>query len=110
VIEFEKCSFADGQIVSIARSGDGLLVTWRDYQEQVFALRFEDAIGYQAFGPVYEDLSHSTVETDDPLITLASQTTEESPEGFQVYSFVSAWTDTKVLRIIARGVTVEAAS
>ncbi|PSJ36804.1 hypothetical protein [Allosphingosinicella deserti] len=86
-------------------------MTYRDWRENTFVFKFKDAIGYQSFSPENRDLDRGTVEEGDPLAVVACRAAgEEVSTSFRVYSFVAAWDDQQILRIVATGVDHERAT
>lgn len=108
MLEFAKCRFDDAEISQVLAADGNLIVIYRDWQEKEQHLVFVNVAGYQSFSPEGKALSHATVETEDALLSLACEMAEEaSPDGFKVYSFVSAWNDAKILRIVAKDVQLK---
>jgi hypothetical protein len=102
---FETCRLNDAEITQIKIDRSSVLVSYRDWQEKEHLLEFEVVAGYQWFSPEGKVLSHGTVDVEDPLVDLACRAAEEdSTDGFRVFSFVSAWNDLKILRVVAKKV------
>ena len=111
MFDFAKCRLDDAEIYQVVASGDKLFVKFRDWQEKEHQLVFEEVAGYQWFSAEGRALSHGTVEEQDPFLTLACEMADEdSTAGFKVYSFVSAWNDEKILRVVAKAVAMAALS
>ncbi|MGO4501420.1 MULTISPECIES: hypothetical protein [unclassified Dyella] len=105
MLEFEKLRFDDAEISSVTLVGDELHVAYLNWREQESELVFRQVAGYQWFSPEGKALSHGTIEIEDPFLSLAcDMADEDSVEGFKVFSFVSAWNDAKMLRIVAKEV------
>nr|WP_279158770.1 hypothetical protein [Pseudomonas corrugata] len=108
MLDFEKIGFSDAEITAIAMMGDELHVTYVDWQDRIYRLRFGTVAGYQAFCPERRELSHGTLDLEDPLIDVACKMAEESStQGFKVYSFVSAWAEASILRVVAQEVFLD---
>lgn len=108
MFDFDGFRLADAEIESIAVDGDNLRVTYLDWQEQRKGLLFRSVLGYQSFWPEGQALSHGTMEAADPLLDLACRISEEpSSAGYRVFSFVSSWSEEKILRIVAADVLPE---
>ncbi|WP_315386068.1 hypothetical protein [uncultured Stenotrophomonas sp.] len=108
MLDFEKLGLSDAEISAIAMVGDELHVTYVDWQERIRRLRFGNVAGYQAFCPERRELSHGTLDLEDPLIGVACKMAGESfTQGFKVYSFVSVWAEGLVLRVIAQEVFLD---
>ncbi|MFZ5875151.1 MAG: hypothetical protein ACOYXU_01965 [Nitrospirota bacterium] len=104
---FEKCRLDDAEIVEVRVSGDELHVDYKDWCEQDLVLIFKHVAGYQWFSPQGKALSHGTVELEDPFLSLACEMADEDGVGgFKVFSFVSAWSDAKMLRVVAKEVAL----
>ena len=104
-IDFLKRRFADAEIVSFRSLNGDLELEYVDWQERPVKLKFEEAVGYEAFSPEGVSLSHATTGVNDPLIVVACTAAgEDNPSAFQIFSFVSAWTGVPVLRIVAKEV------
>ena len=107
MLNFEQHRLADAEIISVAADGDTVHVAYRDWQEKTCLLEFSGVVGYQSFSPEGRQLSHGLVEMDEPLIAFSCLTAEEDClDGFKVFSFVEAWQGAKVLRLVAKRVTV----
>jgi hypothetical protein len=104
---FENCKLSDAEILSVESQGTKLLVRYKDWKEIRRTIIFEDAVGYQCFCPEGQALSHGTVEQEDPFLDLAARVTEEDVSPLRVFSFVSAWSDAKILRVVATGALQE---
>ena len=106
MFDFEKCRFDDAEISKVNAIGSELHVSYKDWREQERILVFTHVAGYQWFSPEGRALSHGTVETEDPFLSLACEMADEGLiDGFRVFSFVSAWNDAKVLRVVAKEVS-----
>lgn len=107
---FEEYRFDDAEIINVTLEGADLLVIYQDWAEKPFILRFADVVGYHWFNPERRALSHATESTDAPLIAQACTSADEDEVGnFKLFSFISAWNELCVLRIIASGVSRESA-
>lgn len=105
MFDFSKCCLDDAEIKSVELKKTQLRVVYKDWQEQERELLFEEVAGYQWFSPEGKSLSHGVVEHEDAFLNLACEIAEEdSAAGFKVYSFVSAWNETKILRVVAKNV------
>jgi hypothetical protein len=103
MLDFTKIRFDDAEIVRVHAVEDQLHVIYRDWKEQQHTLIFECVAGYQWFSPEGKALSHGTIETRDPLIDLACEMADEdNVEGFKIFSFVSAWNEAKLLRVVGK--------
>jgi len=97
----------DAEILRVVADRGKLQVKYSDWREKERELVFEGVAGYQWFSPEGKALSHGTIEINDPLLSLACEVAEESSTGgFRVYSFVSAWNDAKLLRVVAAAVSL----
>ncbi|NRR29602.1 hypothetical protein HSX11_05310 [Oxalobacteraceae bacterium] len=105
MLDFAQCRLDDAEIKNINTDGNQLVVTYVDWQEQERKLVFNDVAGYQCFSAEGKSISAGIVENDTVLVSMACEAADEkSTEGFHVYSFLSAWTAAKILRIVARSV------
>lgn len=105
MFDLSKCRLDDAEIVRIESSTNGLTIVYRDWQEQEHRLFFRSVVGFESFSAEGRALSHAAIDDHDPLLAKACALAEEDPtNGFHVYSFVSAWKDTKILRIVAKEV------
>ena len=105
MIEFTKIRLNDAEIFQVLVDDDKVLVNYRNWQGKANQIVFEEVAGYQSFSVEGKALSHGTVENEDPFLSLACEMAEEdSASGFKVYSFVSAWNDAKILRVVAKRV------
>ena len=102
---FAKIPLSDAQILELSFDKD-LCVRLKDWEERIFTLVFEDVVGMEFFGIVGEDLSHGTVDSTDPLIERASLASEEPVEGLLCFALWSAWSENRVVRIVARNFKV----
>ena|SRR5258705_13665549 len=103
--DFAKIPLSDAQILELYFVKD-LCVRLKDWEERIFTLVFEDVAGMECFGIVGEDLSHGTVDSTDPLIERASLASEERVEGLWCFALWSAWSENRVIRIVARSFKV----
>jgi len=102
---FESIRFDDAEISTIAMVGSDIHVSYKDWREDDHLLVFKRVVGYQWFSPEGRALSHGTVEVDDDFLRLACDMAEEgTTDGLKVFSFVAAWDDLIVLRIVAADV------
>ncbi|CAH0351044.1 hypothetical protein [Aquabacterium sp. CECT 9606] len=106
MFDFLKLSLNDAEIESVTAKREQLIVNYKNWKEESCTLVFSEVAGYQWFSPEGKSLSHGTIETDDPLLAHACEAAEEdSLIGFKIYSFVSAWSNSKILRIVAKDVS-----
>lgn len=107
MLNFEEHRLADAEIISVAPDGEKVHVAYRDWQEKRCLLEFSGVVGYQSFSPEGRQLSHGMVETDGPFVAFSCLTAEEDClDGFKVFSFVEARQGAKVLRLVAKRVSV----
>lgn len=105
MIDFSKLALNDAEITHVQTEGDALVVTYRDWKEIGHQLRFINVAGYQWFSPEGKSLSHGAVASDDPFIRQACLAADEDgPAGFFAFSFISAWSESPVLKIVAKDV------
>jgi hypothetical protein len=98
---FEKV--VDGQITRLEHQDNILSLTFCDWQEKMRVFVFEDVLAFEVFGVLNEELSHVTVDQDNPFLKKACSYSQEAPEDFRCYSFYSAWKDDlPLLQIVAK--------
>jgi len=99
--DFATVPLADAQVLELSLTED-LCIRLKDWKEKEFTLIFEGVVGLELFGVVGEDLSHGTVDSTDPLIQRASLAIEEPVGGLWCFALWSAWSNKRVIRIVAR--------
>ena len=103
---FALLHLADAQVLRLLAVTSDLKVVYRDWQEKLFLLTFNDLVGFEAFGVEGEDISHGTESTDDPFIEKAVEYARDSAEGVNSYVIWSASSDHPILRVAARNFEV----
>ncbi len=58
-------SFSDAEIQKIELNQNHVLVTVKDWQEQIIVLQFDDIFGIEAISHEGEELSHAGTSTED---------------------------------------------
>jgi hypothetical protein len=102
MFDFEKCELSDAEILSVEVVGTKLIVKYKSWDEKCRSIIFEDLVGYQWFSPEGQDLSHGTIDLEDTFLKLACQMANVgNAEEYKIFSFVSAWNDAKILRVVA---------
>ncbi|MCG8403778.1 MAG: hypothetical protein MI923_01140 [Phycisphaerales bacterium] len=104
--EFSNVNLADGKITEVKGLSGDVEVVCIDWEEKRLVLTFKDVIGLHAFSPEEVDLSHVVATRSDPEIQHAIKVAEEESTGQTCYKFVSAWSESSVLTIIAQDVAV----
>lgn len=105
--DFEKVNLNDAEIQRVVADGEVLLVFYKDWQETERQVVFNQVAGYQWCSPEGRSLSHGQTKSEDQFISFACEMADEDTnEGFRLYSFVSAWNDAEVLRVVAKGFSV----
>jgi hypothetical protein len=99
---FNEQRLADGSITKLCVENTNVRVSMRNWREEEEILVFNDAIGLEAYGIANASLSHGAESTDDPLLGRSCVVCEEDPKDFRCFTFFSAWTDTPILKIVAR--------
>lgn len=106
-MEFATLRLNDAEIIDVTAKREELIVRYRDWQEQKRQIAFSAVAGYQWFSPEGKALSHGVVDDTDPFLRQACEAAEEdSPHDFHLYAFVSAWSDLKILKVVAKRVMV----
>jgi hypothetical protein len=105
VVDFETAVECDATIVGIEVLADSVKVILRDWRERQLLLVFSDVLAFQAISPLNEDLDCGLVEKDDELLIQAGSAIKEvDVQAYRTFSFISAWTGVKILKIVAKGV------
>jgi hypothetical protein len=99
---FDSIDFSDAQVFKIEIKGNKLLIKFNDWQQTIREIEFNDVIAYEAFSIEGEELSHGVCEKTDDFLTKAINILEEDSGEFLSYSLVSAWSNKKVLTVIAK--------
>lgn len=89
---------ADGQIESVEELGDRLLVGIRDWHERRYEIEFVEVLEWSSDEPFGEDLCHAAVRPTSPDTGWPRHPNEPCE-----VSFISAWDDRPMLRVVARG-------
>lgn len=106
-IDFAQHRFDDAEIIGFTSSATDLVVDYQDWQEQRHKIIFKDTLGYEAHNPEGMSLSHGVALDNDPLIDTACKAAGDiEPQAFRVFSFVSAWTNIGILRVVAKEVWI----
>jgi len=103
VTDFPLIEFSDGQIRSLEWKDGNIVLVLQNWREQTSRIIFHDAVGFEAYSPLDEDLSHGTVDQEDPFIEQSCSCVEESSQNVWCFSIWSAWRETPLLRITAVG-------
>ena len=102
----EKLSLSDAEIINISISDEVVEVEYLDWAEALNKIRFEDVIGFECFSPHRRSLSHLVVEGGADFIAKAVAVSEsDSSQVYSAYSFICAWTDLPVLRVVAANIS-----
>jgi hypothetical protein len=100
--DFARYKVADGFIKKIVVDGANAYVHLQTWQEKMETFAFIDVIGLEALGAIGESLSHGTETASDPFLIRCCEAENVPAEEFRCFGFASAWTNTVVLRIVAR--------
>lgn len=108
MLDFTKLNFRDAAISAVHGSGSSVEVVYLDWQDQKHTLVFVNAISCCMFSPYGRALSHGEVETNADYVRECCNVADENfSEQFFAFSFVDAWTESKILRIVAEAVIEE---
>lgn len=91
----------DGHIERIEIRRDGVLVRFKDWKERLFEIHFNGAIAVEDWNIIGDDIGSFREESDSTFLTAACQRAGEPTKGFRCFLFVSAWSETCALRIVA---------
>jgi hypothetical protein len=92
----------DATITMLTMHDADVRLTVRDWKDEIHTLVFEDVLGVETMGFLDSDLSHGEELSDDGFLNRCCQIHEESSGEFRCFRFYSAWSDTPILRIVAR--------
>ncbi|MGY3260676.1 hypothetical protein [Pseudomonas chlororaphis] len=97
-------SVADGTVKKITSAPGILVVNFTDWKEQDGTITFENLIAFQSLGAEGEEISE-IIESEK--ILLENIRIEDIGNTTKSYSFISAWSSSPILIIIARAYKVE---
>ncbi|WDH23153.1 hypothetical protein [Pseudomonas chlororaphis] len=93
-------SVADGTVKKITSTPGILVVNFTDWKEQDWTITFENLIAFQSLGAEGEEISEII---ESKKILIENINTEDIDDTTKSYSFISAWSSTPVLVIVAKG-------
>lgn len=100
--EFNQINFSDAEIFRMHTKKGDLHIELKDWQEKEISLVFKEVIGFEAFSPEGEDLSHGIATQKDPFIEHACKIANDNQEGVICFRFWSSWSNQPILTIAAR--------
>ena len=101
-MDITKLHIADGQIEGLTSTRQSLRIEFRDWQEGIWLLDFPDATAFESISAEGEDLAEVRIEeSNDWLLGVKNTVQDELPDA-RCYSFMSAWSGTAVLRVVAK--------
>ncbi len=99
---FTEYRLDDATITMLTMHDADVRLTVRDWKDQIHILVFEDVLGVETMGFLNSDLSHGEELSDDGFLNRCCQIHEEASSDFHCFAFYSAWSDTPILKIVAR--------
>ena len=106
MLHFTKIRLSDAVVTDIRMASSVVEIDYIDWQDQKHTLAFQNTIACCTFSPHGRTLSHGEVaEPTDDLQALRAIAEEDGIEKFSVSSLVDAWSNTKVVRVVAEFVT-----
>ncbi len=93
---------SDGHIYEIFSSERKFYVMFQDWQKKKWTIEFVNVIGYEAYSAEGEELDSIEIESNNSFIDKSIEITEEEGPFWKCYSFISAWTEKTILRIVAK--------
>lgn len=91
---------ADGQIEQFSYQGSRLIVLVRT-DAGAFEITFHTVLGVTALSPENVDLSHLAESMESQFLFDVCEAAEEPADGFKEFSFISAWDEKPILKVIA---------
>ncbi|MEM4725229.1 MAG: hypothetical protein QXP01_09475 [Candidatus Hadarchaeum sp.] len=101
-IPFATVRVDDARIVKLMLEGATLCLWIRGWQGDKVLIEFTDVIGIEGFEITDVDLGRVHESTTDPLIEKSCSFAGELRDGFNCYSFLSAWNDQPLLKVVAK--------
>jgi hypothetical protein len=100
---FTEYRLDDATITMLTMHDADVRLTVRDWKDEIHILVFEDVLGVETMGFLNSDLSHGEELSDDGFLNRCCQIHhEETSSDFHCFAFYSAWSDTPILKIVAR--------
>jgi hypothetical protein len=98
----EKICISDGEIENVKISDDFISVVLRDWKNVLWEIIFDDPIAYEAISAIGESLSELKIESNCGFLEKCKRISGEGVAILFCYSFISAWSEEPVFRVIAR--------
>jgi hypothetical protein len=92
----------DATITKLTVENADLRLFVRNWRDELDVLVFDDVIGVESLSFINSCLSHGNESTDDEFLNRCCSIGNEAPSEFRCFQFYSAWSDTPILRIVAR--------
>jgi hypothetical protein len=99
---FNRHRLDDATIARLTVEGAVAQLIVHTWQDETQVLIFEDVIGIESMSFINASLSHGEDLANDDFLSRCCAIGEETPTDFHCFVFYSAWSDTPVLKIVAR--------
>lgn len=98
---------SDGHIYDIKISLNQIEVYFCSCEEKKYQIIFQEAVSIKGFSPINEELSSIKCENNTIFKDETNNILDEEVKNFTSYQFISAWSDSVILEIIASSIYVK---
>ena len=105
-MNLKDIAFSDGCVVGTRSSLNEFVVVFKDWQEKLWELSFDNAIGVENLNVEGEELDGVVEEPPDEFVARARRIAKEPDASMTCYAFRSPWHDEPMLRVVAAGCQV----
>ena len=108
-MKLEELNIADGRITEILSRPGIVIIKFMDWQEKKWNIIFDNVLALQCIGYENEDIAEVNNRCSDDFLAQVKkhEGEDEELEGVKCYSFISAWKNEAVLKIVASTTKVE---
>ena len=99
---FDEYRFADATITKLVIEDTVARMTVRNWRDEIDVLVFDDVAGIESFSFLNVDLSHGEDLRDDVFLQRCCAAGEEQASEFHCFQLFSAWSESPILKIVAR--------
>ena len=103
---FDEYRFDDATITKLVIEDTVARLTVRNWRDEIDVLVFDDVAGMESLSFINAALSHGEDLKDDEFLQRCCAAGEEQANEFHCFQFFSAWSESPILRIVARSFNV----
>jgi hypothetical protein len=104
---FDEYRFDDATITKLIIENSVAQLTVRNWRDEVEILVFDDVAGIESLSFVNASLSHGQDLRDDVFFQRCCVAGDERADQFHCFQFFSPWSELPILKIVARGFTID---